>query len=76
MPIEKIKVGVRVDTHNAALEDMIQFAARSLVTRQGISRDAAKLLITASELPERIRTEAALHRPQVGHLPRVPAEVC
>ena len=63
MPIEKIKVGVRVDTHNAALEDMIQFAARSLVTRQGISRDAAKLLITASELPERIRNRSRLASP-------------
>lgn len=48
-----------INAHNAALDEMIKTAAPRLVAEQGVSRDvAAKLLITAGDNPQRIRTEA------------------
>lgn len=48
-----------INTHNTALDEMIAVAAPNLLAELGVSRDvAAKLLITAGDNPDRIRTEA------------------
>ncbi|MCP4960936.1 MAG: IS110 family transposase, partial [Actinomycetia bacterium] len=45
--------------HNRDLGELVALAAPNLVAHQGVSRDvAAKLLITAGDNPQRIKTEA------------------
>jgi transposase len=48
-----------ISAHNNDLDVLVKTAAPNLVAQFGISRDvAAKLLITAGDNPERIKTEA------------------